>query len=60
MSLGKVFRSTSSTRSPFLASSMAVYAPAHRAPTSMASYMAIPPSVRNLMTPTLSASRSSL
>src|SRR5271156_3404918 len=39
MSLGNVARSTSSTRWPARASSIAVGAPAHRAPTMIASYM---------------------
>src|SRR5436190_23286376 len=38
MSLGKVARSTSSTLAPCLARSMAVGAPAHRAPTTITSY----------------------
>ena len=39
MSLGKVALSTSRTLNPRRASSMAVGAPAHRAPTMMASYI---------------------
>ena len=38
-SLGKVARSTTSTRRPGRASSMAVGAPAQRLPMTMASYM---------------------
>src|ERR1700684_1488126 len=38
MSLGNVARSTSITRCPARASSIAVGAPAHRAPTTIASY----------------------
>jgi len=44
VSLGNVARSTSSTRWPWCASSMAVVAPAHRAPTTMATYMDTPAS----------------
>ena len=40
-SLGNVLRSTSSTRCPLRASSMAVDAPAHRAPTTITSYIGI-------------------
>lgn len=41
-SLGNVARSTSSTLWPARASSMAVGAPAHRAPTTIASYIISP------------------
>ncbi len=41
MSLGNVLRSTSSTRCPWRASSMAVDAPAHRAPTTITSYISL-------------------
>src|SRR6476469_4566677 len=40
VSLGKVARSTNRTRAPDLASSIAVGAPAHRAPTTIASSVA--------------------
>jgi hypothetical protein len=44
VSLGNVARSTSSTRYPFRANSIAVGDPAHRAPTTIASnYAMVPP-----------------
>ena len=49
MSLGNVARSTTSTRYPFRASSIAVGEPAQRAPTTIASYavfMSISPDVQ--------------
>src|SRR5690242_10423725 len=42
VSLGKVARSSNSTRYPFLASNMAVGAPATRAPITIASYTSVP------------------
>jgi hypothetical protein len=48
MSLGNDDLSTSSTRYPFRASSIAVGEPAHRAPTMMASYIIFLPSPRSL------------
>ena len=57
VSLGNVARSTASTFSPRLASSMAVAAPATRVPTMITSYIAVsspvmvlPPSRRRLLT----------